>query len=80
MNITVPASWSFFAQSARAAPASMATWVSWPQACIAPSVRDEKSRPVSSVSGRASMSPRSSTVRPLGDPRRMASTPVVDGP
>ena len=80
MNITVPASRSRSAQSACAAPTSMATWVSWPQACIAPSMRERKSRPVSSFSGRASMSPRSSTVRPLSEPRRMAIRPVVDGP
>ena len=80
MNITVPDSVSRFSHRARAAPASIATWVSWPQACIAPRVCDEYSSSVSSTSGSASMSPRSSTVRPLAGPRRMARMPLVDGP
>ena len=33
----------------------------------------------SQISG-ASISPRSSTVRPLSDPRRIATNPLVDGP
>ena len=45
----------------RAAPASIAVWVSWPQACIRPGTVEAKSSPVSSGIGSASMSPRSST-------------------
>jgi len=48
MNITEPGSCSRRSQSARAAPASMATWASWPQACIAPSCCEANDRPVSS--------------------------------
>ena len=80
MNITVPARLSRWAASARAAPTSIATCVSCPQACMAPCVFEAKSSPVSSVRGRASMSPRRSTVRPLAGPRSTATNPVVDGP
>ena len=80
ISITVPARRSREAHRALAAPASMATWVSWPQACMAPALCELKSRPVSSVSGRASISPRSSTVRPFAGPRRIATRPLVDGP
>ena len=37
--------------STRAAEASIATWVSWPHACIEPSILDAKLSPVCSVSG-----------------------------
>ena len=80
MKTTVPFSLSRWAHRARAAPASMATWVSWPQACIAPSTCEQNSSPVSSRSGSASMSPRSRTVRPFCGPRRMATRPLVEGP
>jgi hypothetical protein len=33
-------------------------WMSWPQACITPGFSEAKSRPVTSVTGSASMSPR----------------------
>src|ERR1700685_3883516 len=60
MKITVPGSSACLAHSSRAAPASMAVCRSWPQACIAPGIREAYGRPVSSVTGSASMSPRSS--------------------
>ena len=63
-----------------AAPTSMATWVSWPHACMAPGFSDAKARPVSSCSGNASMSPRNSTVRPCDEPRSTATIPLVEGP
>ena len=52
------------AASSRADPASMATWVSCPQACMAPSTSLAKSSPVCSGIGRASMSPRRRIVGP----------------
>ena len=48
----------------RAVPRAMATWASWPQACIWPGCREQKGRAISSVRGRASMSARSATVLP----------------
>ena len=64
MKITVPGSSARRALSSRAAPTSMAVCRSWPQACIAPGIREAYGRPVSSVTGSASMSPRSSTTGP----------------
>ena len=66
------------AASSRAEPASMATWVSWPQACIAPSTSLAKSSPVCSGIGRASMSPRSRIVGPGLPPVSRAAMPLVD--
>ena len=64
MNSTRPAMSSRCVASSLAAPTSIAVCVSWPQACIVSSTRDEKSSPVSSCIGRASMSPRSRIVGP----------------
>ena len=64
MKATRPARRPAAPASSLAAPASIATWVSWPQACMASSSRLANSSPVSSCIGRASMSPRSSTVGP----------------
>ncbi len=64
MKITFPGSSACRADSSRAAPTSIAVCRSWPQACIAPSIADAYGRPVRSVTGSASMSPRSSTVGP----------------
>src|ERR1700761_3098104 len=61
MKITSPGSSAWRAASSRAAPASMATCRSCPQACITPSNRELYGSPVASVTGSASMSPRSST-------------------
>ncbi len=69
--------------SSRAPPTSAAVCRSWPQACMAPLV-EAKSSPVSSSTGSASMSARSSTV--LGSvssrasPRSTAVTEVVPEP
>ena len=64
MKITVPGSSACRALSSFAAPASMAVCRSWPQACIVPGMADAYGSPVSSVTGSASMSPRSSTTGP----------------
>ena len=77
MNSTRPASSPARSASSRAAPTSIAVWVSWPQACILSSCVDENSSPVSSVSGRASMSPRNSTVGPGLPPVSRAAMPLV---
>ena len=78
MKITVPGSSSCRAQSSLAAPASMAVCRSWPQACIAPGMADAYGNPVSSVTGSASMSPRSSTTGPDPEPRPPRSTAVTE--
>ena len=74
MKITFPASSARRADSSRAAPASIAVCRSWPQACMTPSTREAYGRPVRSVTGSASMSPRSSTVPPGRPPRSTAVT------
>src|SRR5262245_3940104 len=80
MNSTRPASSARRRWSRRAAPASMATWESCPQACIAPSTSEAKSSPVSSRSGSASMSARSRSVGPGRPPSSAATTEVVRSP
>ena len=55
-------------------------WASWPQACIAPSVPEAKSRPVSSRSGSASMSARRTTVGPGRPPSMIAATELSATP
>ena len=63
----------------RAAPSMVAVWTSWPQAWVTPWFFEANGRPVSSMMGRASMSPRRavaigpspmSTVRPVPSRRR----------
>src|SRR3990172_8822499 len=74
MNLTVPGSRSRIPASTSAVPNRMATWLSWPQACMTPTscpwywVRtvDLKGKSTSSVTGRASMSARSATTGPAG--------------
>ena len=61
MKITSPRSSARRAQSSLAAPASIAVCRSWPQACITPANREAYGSPVASVTGSASISPRSST-------------------
>ena len=61
---TSPESSSFTSLRILAVPSSMAMWLSWPQACILPSLWEAKGRPVSSLTGRASISARSATVLP----------------
>ena len=78
MKITVPGTSSCRAQSSLAAPASMAVCRSWPQACIAPGIADAYGSPVSSVTGSASMSPRSSTTGPEPERRPPRSTAVTE--
>ena len=77
---TRPASASRRSTSRRAAPRSMATWVSWPQPCIAPTFSEANSRPVSSLSGRPSMSARSRIVGPGRAPSMTATTESVVSP
>jgi hypothetical protein len=55
-------------------------WASWPQACIAPSVPEAKSSPVSSRSGSASMSERRTTVGPGRPPSMVAVTELSATP
>ena len=45
MRSTRPGSSARRSRSSRAAPRSIATWASWPQACIAPWISEAKSRP-----------------------------------
>ena len=80
MKITVPGSSACRALSSFAAPASMAVCRSWPQACIAPGMADAYGSPVSSVTGSASMSPRSSTTGPGRPPRSTAVTELTAFP
>src|SRR3984957_12181155 len=74
MKITLPGRSRWRAESTRAAPTSIAVCRSWPQACIAPSIRDANGRPVASVTGSASLSARSSTTGPGRPPRSTAVT------
>ena len=53
--------------------------VSWPQACMTPSFWLAKGRPVSSLTGRASMSARMATHLPGLAPLMMATAPVGSG-
>ena len=78
MKITVPGRSACRAESSFAAPASMAVCRSWPQACIAPGTADAYGSPVSSVTGSASMSPRSSTTGPAPERRPPRSTAVTE--
>ena len=88
ISLTVPANWSRIWHSVFAAPRSMVVCRSWPQACIMPSVSLAKGRPVSSWTGRASISARSATHLPgpflpwirattaVGRGCRISSTPI----
>ncbi len=80
MKITLPARSACRADSSRAAPVSIAVCRSCPQACMTPSVRDANGSPVASVTGSASMSPRSSTTGPGRAPRSTAVTEVSRSP
>ena len=80
MSRTRPASSSRRSTRRRAAPRSIATCVSCPQACITPGISDAKSSPVSSVSGSASMSPRRRIVGPGRAPSITATTDVLVPP
>src|ERR1700722_19481044 len=53
-----------------------ATWTSWPQACMTPSTSEWTVRASSSWTGRPSMSPRRTTLRP-GRPPSMVKMPPV---
>ena len=84
-NSTCPASCSRMPASASATPSRIATWPSWPHACITPTVSprncavalDLNATSVCSVTGSASMSARSPTVRPGFAPRSNPTTPVT---
>ena len=80
MKTTSPARCSRCRASSRAAPASIAVCRSCPHACIAPGSSLVKSSPVSSCTGRPSMSPRSSTAGPGRPPRSTAVTLVSGRP
>ena len=74
--------------SAWAAASSIATWVSWPQACMTPTVFPSQvavallanGRSTSSLTGSASMSARSATTGPGRPPSITATTPVLATP
>ncbi len=88
MKTTVPSIWSFMPARISAVPIRMATWLSWPQACITGTVWplycavtfEENGRPVCSATGRASMSARRATTLPGLPPFRMPTTPVLPTP
>ena len=80
MKITLPGSSPRRADSSRAAPASIAVCRSCPQACIVPSICDANGSPVRSVTGSASISPRSSTAGPGWPPRSTATTELSPRP
>ena len=79
MKYTVPG--NSFCMEARtlAGPSSMAVCMSCPQAWLTPGVLLAKENPVSSCTGRASMSARKPTVFPGFPPRRMPTTEVFVG-
>ena len=64
------------AAATSAIASAIATWPSWPQACIALPSSDANGRPVSSRSGSPSMSARQSRFGPGRAPRTSAVTPV----
>ena len=82
INLTRPANRSRISDRSRAAPTSIAVWASWPQAWARPCSTEQKSSPLSSVMGRASVSARSRTVAgwPLPSPSRSATTEVRPSP
>ena len=88
MNFTLPASWSFMPASTSAAPMRIATWLSWPQACITPTscplycarTRLLNGRSTCSVTGSPSMSARSATTGPGRPPLSTPTTPVPPTP
>ena len=71
-----------------ATPIRMATWASWPQACMTPVIwpfhiaftLEAKGRSTFSSTGSASMSARSATTGPGLPPLRTPTTPVSPTP
>ncbi|SUY94685.1 Uncharacterised protein [Comamonas testosteroni] len=88
MNFTVPGSLARMPASASAAPMSMATWASCPQACMTETclpmywalALEAKDSPVFSATGSASISARRATVLPGWPPRSTPTTPVPPTP
>src|SRR5579885_1505467 len=79
-NFTLPCSASRCCARMSATVRPMATWPSWPQACILPGTCDLKGRSFSSWTGRASMSARIASVLPGWLPRSTPTTPVLPTP
>ena len=87
ISLTVPGNLSRFSQRMRATVSRFVMWMSWPQACMTPEFSEAKATPVSSGTGRASMSARMPmhlpgplapwirATTPVSNMRSMASTP-----
>jgi hypothetical protein len=88
MNSTLPGSCSRTRASVCATPMRIAVCVSWPHACMTPTVspryvavaRERNGTSVFSVTGNASMSARSAIVGPGRPPSSSATTPVFAMP
>ena len=83
MQWTVPEKRSRWAASSCAAASSIATWPSWPQACMRPGMRLACAKVLCSVIGSASMSARRPMARfepPGALPRIVPTTPVRPSP
>ena len=88
MKTTVPSIWSFMPARTSAVPIRIATWLSWPQACITgtvwprylPVAFEANGRPVCSATGKASMSARRATTLPGLPPFKIPTTPVLPTP
>ena len=76
-SFTLPCKLSFSSLSIIAAPKSPATWPSWPQACIIPSIFDLYSTSACSCIFNASISALRSTVFPGYLPSINPTTPVL---
>ncbi len=87
-SFTVPVSSARYSARISATPIRMATWASWPQACMTPVIwpchialaLEAKGRSTRSSTGSASMSARSATTGPGLPPLRMPTTPVSPTP
>ena len=88
MNLTEPRSWLRSPASTSATPIRMATWASWPQACMTPTgspfhcafTFEANGTSTSSATGSASMSARSATTGPGRPPSSTPTTPVTPTP
>ena len=84
MNLTEPRSVLRSPARTSATPIRMATWASWPQACMTPTdspfhcafTFEANGTSTSSVTGSASMSARSATTGPGSAPFSRPTTPV----
>ena len=88
ISFTVPGISSFMPARISATPIRMATWQSWPQACMTGTVcprycavaQEAKGRSTFSSTGSASMSARSATTPPGLPPFSTPTTPVIPTP